>query len=109
MHTALLNHRPVSAFTVFAVVLLLNGAYADTPQIVTCDGYPCVNFSLGANISRTGEVFGSLFFNRPQLGEGFDPLGGGQFHYSVDGQSHIAPGCKVKQVTREWPFATVHL
>lgn len=82
---------------------------ADTPQVVNCDGYPCVNFSLGANVSTNGEVFGSLFFNRPQLGEGLDPLGGGRFRFGVGDARVFAADCAKREVMRCWPFATVGL
>jgi hypothetical protein len=82
---------------------------ADTPQVVNCDGYPCVNFSLGANISTNGEIFGSLFFNRPQLGEGLDPLGGGRFRFGVAGRMLGASECAMRSVRRAWPFAEVRL
>jgi hypothetical protein len=83
--------------------------HADTPQVVNCDGYPCVNFSLGANISTNGEIFSSLFFNRPQLGEGLDPLGGGRFRFSAGGPFLAASACGARTVKRAWPFASVRL
>jgi hypothetical protein len=102
------NHHCL-VLILLAFELTLGIALADTPQIVNCDGYPCVNFSFGANVSRHGKVFRSLFFNRPQLGEGLDPLGGGQFHFAVDGESHTASDCAAPEVTRLWPIASVHL
>ncbi len=83
---------------------------ADTPQVVNCDGYPCVNFSLGANVSTNGEIFGSLFFNRPQLGEGLDPIGGGRFSFRVGENAWLhAVDCARREVERNWPFAVVGL
>ena len=101
-------------FTLIALLVLVTGSatmvsLADTPQIVNCDGYPCVNFSLGANVSTKGEIFGSLFFNRPQLGEGLDPLGGGRFQFGVGGELLSAGDCTNRVVERAWPFASVRL
>jgi len=83
-------------------------AVAATQDIVTCDGYPCVNFSFGANVSRNGDLFGHTFVNPPRLGAGLEPLGGGQLLLGVAGSDIKNLGDFEKtNVNRHWPFAEV--
>jgi len=44
---------------------LTSATFGGTQEIVNCDGYPCVNFSFGANVSREGDLFASTFFTPP--------------------------------------------
>lgn len=46
MHTSISKHlRHALTLTLFALAFFLGTVHANTPQIVNCDGYPCVNFS----------------------------------------------------------------
>lgn len=91
-----------AAASVFAVA-----ARGRTQDIVNCDGYPCVNFAFGANVSQDGALFASTFYNPPYLGSGLEPLGGGRLVIHCGNQSIELKDFGKREVRRRWPFAAV--
>ena len=81
--------------------------YGGTREIVNCDGYPCVNFSFGANVSRDGDLFASTFFNPPYLSAGLQPLGGGTLTLKRKDVIRKVATFQSRKVTRKWPFADI--
>ena len=78
-----------------------------TQDVVNCDGYPCVNFAFGANVSRQGDLFAKTFYNPPYLGAGLEPLGGGRLIVHGDGEALELSQFAERSVQRKWPLATV--
>ncbi|MEQ8846755.1 GH116 family glycosyl hydrolase [Botrimarina sp.] len=90
-----------------ALVVPSEHAFAATQQVVDCDGYPCVNFAFGANVSRDGALFRSTFYNPPRLGAGLEPLGGGRLVVGAGGAEIPLEELENRRVVRHWPFASV--
>ncbi len=91
------------------LIFLSNAAFAraDSTFIQGCTGFPCANFSVGAEVTPGGDLFPRILFNPPVLGKWLEEWGGGQLAVEVAGTRWTAKDLHDKQVLRAWPQATV--
>ena len=80
---------------------------AESKFIEGCTGFPCANFSVGAEVTPAGDLFPRILFNPPKLGSWLEEWGGGQLAVEVAGKRWTAEDLDDKQVVRSWPQATV--
>ena len=91
------------------LILVSHAAFAraETKFIEGCTGFPCANFSVGAEVTPGGDLFPRILFNPPKLGSWLEEWGGGQLAVEVAGKRWTAEDLHDKQVVRSWPQATV--
>jgi hypothetical protein len=87
-------------------------AVGDSAFIKGCTGFPCANFSVGAEVTPSGDLFPRILFNppvlgTPKVGSWLEEWGGGQLAVEVAGTRYTANDLHDNKVLRSWPQASV--
>lgn len=88
---------------------LLSMSISVLGSIADCDGIVNGNFSIGANVSLDGKIFGQIIYNPARLGAQLEPAGFGQFRFNVGDVTLYDIEFENKEIDRKWPFALVKL
>lgn len=75
--------------------------------LVGRDGFPCGNFAVAVNVTRSGRPLGLILRNAGRLGRWLEPASGGSFHFAVGDSEATDGSMQTVKVRRRWPFAVI--
>ena len=86
------------------LIAIIISTHLPARPIDSVDGYPCCNFSIGANISAEGEIYGNIINNPAIYGHWLNSLGHISTRITIDGTTVELKDFSNKMISRNWPF-----